>query len=61
MAETSRPSQGTKPVITSNTPTTAKAKVAAGQPPSGTPVAANSAAPGVDQAMVMGIRWRTER
>ena len=39
-------------------PVTRNAPTAAGQPPWTTPVLASSAAPGVDQASVSGIRWR---
>ena len=39
-------------------PTTRNAPIAAGQPPRTTPVLASSAAPGVDQASVSGIRCR---
>ena len=38
--------------------TTRNAPTAAGQPPSTSPVAARSAAPGVDHAAVIGIRYR---
>ena len=40
---------------------TAKAPTAAGHPPSTAPVAASTAAPGVDQATVIGIRYRHAR
>src|SRR4051794_31026280 len=58
MAEMSLPRRGHRPVITSSAPVTRKAPTAAGQPPCTTPVLASSAAPGVDQASVSGIRWR---
>ncbi len=56
----SAPSAGTSPVSTISTPTSTNAPTAAGQPPSTAPVAASSAAPGVDQATVIGRRVRRE-
>ena len=53
-------SGGTSPVSTMSTATTAKAPTAAGQPPATAPVEASSAAPGVDQAIVIGRRVRSE-
>ena len=58
MAEMSRPSRGHRPVITISPPATPNAPTAAGQPPRTTPVLASTAAPGVDQARVSGIRCR---
>lgn len=52
------PSRGHAPVITISTPTIRNAPTAAGQPPWTMPVLASRAAPGVDQASVIGIRWR---
>ncbi len=52
----SAPSWGTSPVSTISTPVTRKPPTAAGHPPSTVPVEASSAAPGVDQATVIGIR-----
>ena len=60
MAATSRPSHGIAAVSSSREPTITKAPTATGQPPAGAPVVASSAAPGVDQAIVTGMRWRTE-
>lgn len=56
----SEPSGGSKPVSMISTATTAKAPTAALQPPSTTPVVASSAAPGVDQATVIGSRVRRD-
>lgn len=47
-----------RPVTTNNTPVMRNAPTAAGQPPATAPVAASSAAPGVDQAEVIGMRKR---
>jgi hypothetical protein len=60
IAAMSRPSRGHTPVRTMSAATTRKAPTAAGQPPRTTPVLASSAAPGVDQATVRGMRWRRE-
>jgi hypothetical protein len=61
MAAMARPSGRQKPVRTSRIPHTMKAPTAAGQPPSGGPLEASRAAPGVDQAMATGIRRRRPR
>ena len=58
MRAMSAPSGGTSPVSTISRPVTMKAPTAAGHPPSTVPVEASSAAPGVDQATVIGIRVR---
>ena len=50
------PRRGHSPVRMRSAPVTRKAPTAAGQPPATTPVLASSAAPGVDQASVSGIR-----
>ena len=55
-ASTSRRRGSKSPVQTISTPHSAKAVTAAPNPPCGTPVVTSSAAPGVDQAMLMGIR-----
>jgi len=60
IAATNRPSHGMAAVSRSRAPTTTKAPTATGHPPVGAPVVASSAAPGVDQATVTGMRWRTE-
>ena len=60
MPAMSAPSWGTSPVSTISMPVTRKAPTAAGHPPSTVPVATNSAAPGVDQATVIGIRVHRE-
>lgn len=56
MRAMSAPSCGTSPVSTISAPVTRKAPAAAGHPPSTVPVVTSSAAPGVDQATVIGIR-----
>ena len=56
MAATSRPIGFHRPATTTSTPTRAKAPSAAANPPSIGPVVASSAAPGVDQAMLIGMR-----
>ncbi len=58
MAVISAPSLGHSPVTRMSPPTTRNAPTAAGQPPRTAPVLASSAAPGVDQASVSGIRCR---
>src|SRR5882757_6781140 len=55
MAATARPSGFHSPATTISAPVTMKAPTAAGKPPGTAPVVANSAAPGVDQAMLIGI------
>ena len=52
----SRPSGRQSPASASSAPQTANAPTAAGQPPSMAPADASSAAPGVDHAIVAGIR-----
>src|SRR6478735_7501460 len=61
IASTSRSSGRTRPHSASNSPQTTKAPTAEANPPEGTVAAASSAAPGVDQAMVTGIRRRHEK
>src|SRR6185437_3533652 len=56
MAATTRPSGFHSPAAMINTPQTRNAPTAAGNPPSGAPDAASSAAPGVDHAMLIGSR-----
>ena len=56
IAATARPNGLTSPAVTSRTPTTRNAPVAAANPPVAAPVAASSAAPGVDQAPEIGMR-----
>jgi len=56
MASIARASQGSSPARTMRTPQTRNAPTAAGNPPGRVPVATSSAAPGVDQAMLIGIR-----
>src|SRR5690349_19483236 len=48
------PRAGTRPVSTISTPVTTNAPTAASQPPVTAPVESSSAAPGVDQARVIG-------
>ncbi|MEJ7837377.1 MAG: hypothetical protein WKF81_01100 [Thermomicrobiales bacterium] len=52
------PSCGQSPVATIAIPTMTNAPIAAGKPPLTAAVLARSAAPGVDQAQVIGIRYR---
>ena len=61
MRATSAPSCGMSPVATMRMPVMRKAPTATGQPPSTVPVAASSAAPGVDQATVIGRRVQVAR
>lgn len=56
IAAISAPRRCQNPVSTMSIPATANAPTAAGQPPATAPVLASSAAPGVDQASVIGIR-----
>ena len=56
----SAPRAGTSPVATTSAPVTTKAPTAAGHPPSTAPLEASSAAPGVDQATVIGRRVVTD-
>ncbi len=56
MAVINRPNRSHRPVTTISTPVTAKAPTAAGQPPLTAPVPVSNAAPGVDQASVIGRR-----
>src|SRR5271167_2214134 len=56
IAATARPNGLTSPAAPSKTPTTRNAPVAAANPPVAAPVAASSAAPGVDQAAEIGMR-----
>src|SRR3954469_14905159 len=58
IASTARPSGFHQPATTTSAPATMKAPTAAANPPSITPVAASSAAPGVDQATAIGMRKR---
>lgn len=60
IAEMILPSVGHSPVSTIAIPTTMNAPTAAGHPPSTAPAPASRAAPGVDQARVIGIRYRRE-
>ena len=60
IAEMILPSVGHSPVRTIAIPTTMNAPTAAGHPPSTAPAPASRAAPGVDQARVIGIRYRRE-
>lgn len=48
------PNGGTSPVTTMSSPTTRNAPTAAAHPPSTAPVVTSRAAPGVDQATVIG-------
>ena len=56
MPTTARPKGFHNPAMTTSSAATMKAPVAAGNPPSGTPVEISNAAPGVDHAMLIG--WR---
>jgi hypothetical protein len=56
MAATQRLSGFHKPATTIMAPVTRKAPTAAENPPSTSPAEASRAAPGVDQAMLIGIR-----
>src|SRR5687768_1889129 len=58
MAATQRPSGFQNPASTISAPLTRKAPTAAGNPPSILAEVASSAAPGVDQATLIGIRVR---
>ena len=58
MALTQRPSGFHSPEATTSAPLRTNAPTAAGKPPSTAPVVASSAAPGVDHAIVTGIRPR---
>src|ERR1700712_124898 len=60
MAETARPNGRSSPQSTMSAPHSANAVTAAPKPRAGTEDPANSAAPGVDQAIVIGIRRRQE-
>ncbi len=53
-----RPEPRPQPGQHDQRPTITKAPTAAGQPPWTAPALASTAAPGVDQAIVIGIRWR---
>src|SRR3954451_1020619 len=55
----SRPSRDQRPGSASSAPVTTNAPTAAGQPPSSVPEDTSSAAPGVDQPIVIGIRPRS--
>ncbi len=59
MAAMRRPNGRISPAAIRRSPTTTKAPTAAGKPPGIAPVAARSAAPGVDQATKTGIRRPT--
>ncbi|GAA2847125.1 hypothetical protein GCM10020220_040820 [Nonomuraea rubra] len=61
MAAIARAGQGDRPASTSNPAQTMNAPTAAGNPPGTGPVAISSAAPGVDQAMLIGMRYRSPR
>lgn len=56
MRVTRRASAGQSPVANSSAAVTANAPTAAGHPPATAPVVISSAAPGVDHALVIGIR-----
>ena len=56
MAAIARPSGFQKPASTTSRPAATKAPTATGKPPSGAPELASKAAPGVDQAMLIGMR-----
>ncbi len=56
MEATDRPKGRQSPASTSSAPLTRNAPTATGKPPCGTAEAASSAAPGVDQATLIGIR-----
>src|SRR5581483_3227172 len=58
IASTARPSGFHRPAITTSAPATRNAPTAAENPPATGPVAASNAAPGVDQAIAIGIRYR---
>ncbi len=60
MRPTSAPNRGHAAVTSTSTPTSTNAPTAAGHPPTTAPVLTSSAAPGVDQARVSGMRWRHE-
>lgn len=60
MRAISRPIPGQTAVTVMSRPVTRNAPTAAGQPPTRPPVPTSSAAPGVDQAKVIGIRVRAE-
>jgi hypothetical protein len=55
-----RPSRGHRPVAMMSAATMRNPPTAAGQPPRTMPVLASSAAPGVDQAAMIGIRCRSD-
>lgn len=59
--ETRRPSGFHRPESTMRAPVTTNAPTAEGKPPCGAAESASSAAPGVDQAMLIGIRYRKLR
>ncbi len=59
MAAIKRPSAGNRPAAVMSSPQTTNAPTATGNPPSTAPVDTSNAAPGVDQAMVIGRRRRT--
>ncbi|GMA35069.1 hypothetical protein GCM10025876_12730 [Demequina litorisediminis] len=61
IAATRRASGRRSPHAMISTPVTRKAPTAAGQPPSTYPWVARRAAPGVDHAIVSGMRYRHER
>src|SRR5208337_3846728 len=56
IAATNRPNGLNRPAATISRPTARKAPTATGKPPAAAPVAARSAAPGVDQAAEIGMR-----
>ncbi len=56
MRAISVPRAGTAAVAMMSRPVTTNAPIAVGQPPAGVGLAASSAAPGVDHAIVIGIR-----
>ena len=59
IAAIDRASQGTRPVTTMSAPHSRNAPTAAPNPPAGVPAEISSAAPGVDHAMLTGIRVRS--
>ncbi|GGM30104.1 hypothetical protein GCM10007977_034220 [Dactylosporangium sucinum] len=59
MAAIARDSHGDRPARTIRAAHTANAPTAAGKPPGTGPVAASRAAPGVDHAMLIGMRYRS--
>src|SRR5690606_30948999 len=58
MAATSRARGRNRPVSTISSAVTRNAPTTAGKPPAGSPTVSRNAAPGVDQAKLIGVRVR---